>query len=293
MTVTEPPVCARCSDSPDSVTKLEQHLRASKTPPSEIKTPTPLMTSPSSMISLSHPLDRDPPGHHNHSSKSRTLPSWMSLLPSQKRPDPSGKPHASNDTANTQTLVASRSTEGPLQLANVSLIDLTSLSSEIPPDHSPSPTSTASPPTSLHPSSNGGEFASRLGRDHRRVNIRDLPGADRDVVGSIRPGRLERRAFGFLLSDDEVKSVGLTTKQDHQHNIPSNAPRLSVNQIVEHEPLQQRPRFFLRKPSAGVIPAGSCSLEASHTPLPSQDIAPARNPLLRELSGFFTGRTGK
>lgn len=293
MTVTEPPVCARCSDSPDSFTKLEQHLRASKTPASEIKTPTPLMTGSPSMISLSHPLDRDPSGHRNHSSKSRPLPSWMSLLPSQKRPDPSGKPHTSNDTANAQTLATSRSTATPLQLANVSLIDLTSLSSESPPDHPPSPSSTASPPTLLHPSSNGGMFASRFGRDRQRDDIRDPPGAHRGVVEIIRHGRLERRVFDSLLSDDQVKSGGLATTQDPQHNIPSNASQLSRYQIMEREPLQQKPRFSLRKPSTVVTPAESCGLEVSHTPLPSQDIAPARNPLLRELSGLLTSRSGK
>jgi hypothetical protein len=56
MVVNEPPVCSRCSDRPESLTKLEQHVRLSKTPTSEIVMPKHLIGSVGSRISLSDPL---------------------------------------------------------------------------------------------------------------------------------------------------------------------------------------------------------------------------------------------
>ena len=290
MAVIEPPVCPRCSDESDSVSKLEQHVRASKTPPSEIKTPIPLVTSPSFMVSLSHPLDSCPPSHSNSSSMSRPQPAWMSLLPSQRRLSTGAKQQSSNDTAKTQTVEAPRSTTNSIPLANVSIIDLTNPSSETHPNHASLPPSTSSSTTSSNPPPNGRHRGSGLGGVERRDDIRDLSRHDRRILRNAR-GRRGRRVADprNLPSDDEMKSTGPPVVEDLQQTNPSKAPRLSV----EGEALLQKARFSRRKQSPGVGEGGRCRVEASHTRLPSQDIAAARNPILKELSGFLVSRTGR
>ncbi|KIW15341.1 hypothetical protein PV08_05387 [Exophiala spinifera] len=59
MTVQSPPVCPRCSEQPESLDKLEQHVRASQSEPEVIKAPANVVNGQNALISLSQPLDSE------------------------------------------------------------------------------------------------------------------------------------------------------------------------------------------------------------------------------------------
>jgi hypothetical protein len=100
MILTEPPVCDRCIESPDSIAKLEQHASVLREIP---QAPPKVLSSvaPSNLaLPAAQPSNRRPPAQ-SHLRKeqgsrpqdtlqcpqqSRPLPAWMSLLPSNINP---------------------------------------------------------------------------------------------------------------------------------------------------------------------------------------------------------------
>lgn len=88
MILQEPPVCSRCSDSPASIEKLEQHADVLKRPKEQTRPPKRILEGSSGHVSLEQPLSKEANFVTNDplkcTSTSRSLPAWMSLLPSQK-----------------------------------------------------------------------------------------------------------------------------------------------------------------------------------------------------------------
>ncbi|EXJ55011.1 uncharacterized protein A1O5_12750, partial [Cladophialophora psammophila CBS 110553] len=84
MIVKDPPVCSRCADRPDSLTKLEQHVRTSRKGSESVMPPKRLLDGASSRISLTDPLNphanKIGAVHQRH----RMQPPWMTLLPSNR-----------------------------------------------------------------------------------------------------------------------------------------------------------------------------------------------------------------
>ncbi|KAI1617309.1 hypothetical protein EDD37DRAFT_38563 [Exophiala viscosa] len=84
MITQDPPVCSRCRSQPESIPKLEQHVKTSPVEPESIRLPRDLLDGAASVVSISRPLDpkankigptRDGP---------RWMPPWMALLPSRR-----------------------------------------------------------------------------------------------------------------------------------------------------------------------------------------------------------------
>lgn len=88
MALQEPPVCMRCSDSPGSLEKLEQHANVLKKPKEQARASERTLEHCSRHISLGEPFSKQANFVTNDplksTSASRPLPAWMSLLPSQK-----------------------------------------------------------------------------------------------------------------------------------------------------------------------------------------------------------------
>ncbi|EHY54664.1 hypothetical protein ABEF92_003152 [Exophiala dermatitidis] len=92
MTVAEPPVCSGCRVEPESLKKLEQHVR--KVPDlypgneqTTAKAPAGLLDGDGSRISLTHPLSAQANeiGPSQDNDVYRPMPPWMSLLPSVRK----------------------------------------------------------------------------------------------------------------------------------------------------------------------------------------------------------------
>ncbi len=87
MRLGEPPLCSRCSDSPDSVPKLEQHAAVMSIPSDGAEIPE--ATGPTTaLVSLYHPWqDESNAGGQDPLKRppaTRAMPQWMSLLPSNR-----------------------------------------------------------------------------------------------------------------------------------------------------------------------------------------------------------------
>jgi hypothetical protein len=271
--VDEPPVCSRCSEQPESAPKLQQHVRVTKTSSMVIKVPKRLANQ-AGMISLSHPLDVITDKESNGGQSSHLTPTWMTLLPSSRKPF-AGAPR--------QTMANRRSTfpeYEPVQSSTPS-----------PSPHLPLiKDSRIDPPLA---SKNVSKADSVPGRRDTR-GPRGVPrpvdhhplGPDRGIRRESPPDHLPPSNSVSTTADQEINQ-GTAFDRNNRHSFPQ--------QLFNRSNSLQRRRFSLRKtPTAGtIVPAGSCGPEKSHSPMPSQDISPTRAPLLRELSSFFATRAGK
>ena len=93
----EPPLCHRCSDSPASIPKLEQHAAVMKIPSDGAETPK--ATEPTTtLVSLYTPLQDENNDTGQDPLKprpaTRAIPQWMSLLPSNRNAHVRPPPHS-------------------------------------------------------------------------------------------------------------------------------------------------------------------------------------------------------
>lgn len=297
MVVDDPPVCSRCSEDPDSAPRLEQHVRVSKTPGTGIRVPKRLVNQ-AGMISLSDPLNVISSTVSNSKQLSHLTPVWMSLLPSSR------KSFGNNPR---QSMTNRRSTfpeYGRTQL------------SKPPSTPSEEVVHTSFQESHVQKSSPTGPITSPV---HAPIiqSLADPQLKDNDVrKSSPLPGPWEPRGSPRLLGsidhlplvpDQRLRGqsshqhvpasnhVGRSTAQNNQDIVDRNDRQSFSQQLFSRSNSLQRHRFSLRKTptSSTIISAGSCSPEKSHSPVPSQDISPARAPLLKELSSFLATRAGK
>lgn len=297
MVVEDPPVCSRCREDPKSVPRLEQHVRVSKTPSSEIKFPKRLVNQ-AGVISLSDPLNVISSTVTNSKQMFHLTPVWMSLLPSRRK---------SFGINPRQSMTNRRSTfpeYGRAQLSTPALIPserVVRTSFEESHAQKSSPTG----PTTSPVHSPIIQFLADpqlKDNDVRKTNSSPGPWEPRGsprVLGSTDYLPLvPDRGLRGNPSHQHVPAgnhVGHSTAQDSQGVVDGNRRQSFSQQLFSRSNSLQRRRFSLRKtptPSNSVS-AGSCSSEKSHSPVPSQDISPARTPLLKELSSFLATRAGK
>ncbi|KEF58731.1 uncharacterized protein A1O9_06657 [Exophiala aquamarina CBS 119918] len=298
--VDEPPVCLRCSEQPESARNLEQHVRVTGIPSSEIIVPQRLANQ-TEMISLSDPLDLTT-DQASHGEQSQHLtPTWMTLLPSSRKSFEAG-PYQN---------MASRRSIRPGSKPNLSttlpkrLIHpapggiLTQETSRPSQERGPSLPRTADPP--LAPQ-NVSKANPALGRRDTRNHPGPLGTVERHRMG---PDRQLRgwSAPRHLPTSNPINDFPLPGEQKIPHESPSGQTQSSRNsfspQLFQRRNSLPRRRSSLWKICSAstntTAPAaiGTCGPNKSHNPFPSQDISPAKTPLLRELSSFFATRAGK
>lgn len=297
--VDEPPVCLRCSEQPESAPKLEQHVRVTKTPSMVIKVPKRLVNQ-TGLISLSNPLEASTDKGSNGERLPQLTPTWMSLLPSSRKPFVGSACQYMLNRCSTSPGYETTQFSTPFTTRPGRLTQ--SDSKEIP-SQEPSPT-TPVPPSHRPPikdpridpllaTKDVSQADSEPGRRDARYP-RGAPGPvehhplgpDRGIRGQSPPHHLPDSNSVSTTADQEILQVA-PFDRSNRHSFSQ--------QLFNRSNSFQRRRFSIRKiPTAStIVPAGSCGIEKSHSPTPSQDISPARAPLLRELSSFFATRAGK
>ncbi|KIW78239.1 hypothetical protein Z517_08073 [Fonsecaea pedrosoi CBS 271.37] len=274
MIVEEPPVCSRCVDLPESLAKLEQHVRAPRNRPGKVIHPKGLLDGASSRLSLTDPLNPDANRLGAANQKHTMHPPWL-VLQSSKRHAEFMSPYQSGPQLH-QTPRQKQSTA--------------------------SSTPFATPPQSLK----AAELSSCPNIPHQLpLDLAEQPSTP--LVGTVTASWVRP---GTHLSVDSSKSQGLqfsastgssTSPSQHLITSPSDEPRWlqtgSLSRIRRSFSTTKALNPFRRASTTKSFlpPVGSCGPTEMHTPLPSQDIAPARSPIFKELSAFFTSRskTGK
>jgi hypothetical protein len=322
MALQEPPVCSRCSDSPVSIKKLEQHADVLKKPKEQVKSPKHILESSLGHISLDQPLRKeanfvtDDP--LKSTSVSRVLPAWMALLPSQKNAGIHPPKHS---------VLQRRSTFPYFETTRMST-----------PQDSPSPT----PPNEMSTTKNDAHRAPlvipKIGSSREQNRLR-LPSSS-----WIKPqlSSTNLSFFSFVENQPEAadhhmdyvseKSLcpsayavqpSINFSRPRRPSIAKSAPsvidmprnvekekrarkRLSkrfpvkrAEEVTAVPKISERPRRksrpwkldWSRSTSPEENPE-QCQ-KRHHTLEPSQDIEAAKPPFLKELSGFLAGRAGR
>ena len=273
MTIKEPPVCSRCADQPDSVAKLEQHVRV---PPrkgfTNIKSPTGLLDGASERVSLTHPLSPAANKTGLINQGQQLPPPWMTLLPSNRHPA----------TIPPETLNAAKRTHSSTMQNKVQ-----STSFSMPPQY---PTINShgplGGPSRLSPSkvSTSVSLASP-----EAIILEESHEVDEPPMSSSSQQGLQ------------------ATRSTHSSESPSRSiltPTPNDSAILQTDPKNGVRRNFsiprgmntLRRSSTNksvAAPARSCGPSEMHTPVPSQSSTLARTPFFRELSSFFSSRAKK
>jgi hypothetical protein len=316
----EPPVCGRCSDSPSSIAKLEQHADVLKRPSEQARPPSRIMESSSGHVSLEQPFDKDANFVTSDPLKStntpRRLPAWMSLLPSHRN---------SNVHPPKHSVLQRRSTFPYFETTRMST-----------PHDSPAPT----PPES----SNNNEVI----QSTPVVNLETQPCSERTrpqlssswIKPQLSSSNLSFVSFVDNQPDDPDHHMGyvpekslcpsayvvlpsINFSRSRQPSIAKSAPsvidmprnpnrntrsrrrlskRFPVKSVVKVTAVPEIPERTRRRSrpwkldwSRSTSPEESleeCS-KTNHTPEPSQDIEAAKPPFLKELSSFLSSRAGK
>jgi hypothetical protein len=273
MIANDPPVCSRCVDEPSSLTKLEQHVGMPNKSWKSVKTPNGLLDGASERMSLTDPLNPaankiGPPGHGR-----RLPPAWMALLPSNRSPasDSSGhsSPSAKTGTSSSQLKATSTPFTTPPQSPAYERKDQ-SFQAPSPLNQSdasifkPSPSSNSIVPPKSHV-------------------------AEGIVITLSPPKRLEvavsRKSSASKPQDPPASTSG-----------GSEASQAGSKNRIKRSFSVSRGIYAFRKPShpkPESVTLEVCGPPESHTPMPSQDIAPAKTPFFKELSGFFSSRAKK
>lgn len=294
--VETPPVCSRCSEDPDSAPKLEQHVRVSKVPSFEIKVPNPLANQ-AGMISLSDPLNAI--SHMTFNSKHLSLltPSWMSLLPSGDKPF---GVKLRRSVTRRSTYPEYAAAQSPVLSINQFEASSHTNSQEVLTRKSSRPVR-ASGPSYL---STVKSLEATVLEDHG-LRKRLMPPRERDTGGA--PRALGATEHLSLVPDTELcgrspdqhvpdgNDVECGAAEDKQERNVHQSTRHSFSQQLFSRSNSLQRRFSLGKPRSPstITTAGSCGSAKSHSLVPSQDISPAKTPLLKELSSFFATRAGK
>lgn len=273
MLVNDPPVCTRCAEQPESLVKLEQHVRASQGLSGSIHSPKRLLDGASERISLVEPLNSKANKIGTTRQGQRMAPAWMTLLPLNRPPTP----------ALTKPSSPLKHTVSPLKpITRPSTPFVTPPQSPI--SHFRGHPAGAPPPSPLGDIRITDQFPSP-----DSITSKDIYEVDQDVVTSP----------VWHDSQGATSRYSPTSQPGPVSTPPSEDSKRS--QTAPQKPLG---RHFsvskgikaLRKSSAvksNALPVGSCGSPKAHTPMPSQDITPARTPFFRELSSFFSSRAKK
>jgi hypothetical protein len=280
MVVQDPPVCSRCIDQPESVHKLEQHVRISQSASDSIKPPANIVDGACSVISLSHPLSPEPNSIRNAKAGPRLMPPWMaSLYPRQ----PSSNSHASirprrRSTLPTRTTASTLFATPPQypvarDSAGVSLEDPSPvLSAE---DDRKTPEGALSRPsrTTSAPDTN------------EQLNAeQDTP----DVQVQVQPASGTLYTNSEAISDSQDAALQETGEPKLMRSLPGSL-------IKRNNPVAKR-RYSLRRPSAAISIIGTGTVRYSYksstfhesVPSPPQDTAPAKRSMVKDLASFFS-----
>jgi hypothetical protein len=320
MALQEPPVCSRCSDSPGSLEKLQQHANVLKQPKEQARAPARILEGSSGHISLEQPLSKKANFVTNdplkNTSAFRLLPAWMSLLPSQKNAEIHPPKHS---------ILQRRSTFPYFETTRMST-----------PQQSPAHT----PPEDLSTASDTLESTPIAAPEKQSSRAKTRP---RLPSSWIRP-QLSSSNLSFLsFVDNQPEEL-----DHHMDFVPKNplCPSAYMVQPSINFSRPRRPSIAKSAPSVIDIPRGDngkrirkrlkkrfpveviedvCAVpkiperpqrtsrpwkldwsrrtspdesleqwpKTHHTPEPNQDIEAAKLPFLKELSGFLAGRTGK
>ena len=272
MHVNAPPVCERCTSSPASLPKIQQHAELLKIPRerTDASWNPPHITN--YRISIYQPL---PPIHNSLSRPTiepevlLPFPSWMHLLPSQVNSDVKPPRHSVLQRRRTFPYFESTRYSTPFST---------------PPEF---PRTWDSLPKSV-----------RLPSD---LVLEGSDVSEGTQVSTLQLSRtLPKHAPSKQIQTLEARSSLRREQNVVSLQAPSNPPETRLNLRKPSKRLPSLPKGASCKshvPSSKRISgAESCCTRDHHTPEPTQEIAPASNPkppLLRELSGFFSSRAGR
>lgn len=279
MIVSDPPVCFRCHIQPESLSKLEQHVRTSQSSSDAVTPPARLLDGASSRVSLIDPLNPEANRVVNPDHGPRMLPPWMSLLPSNRQPGalpPKTSPLRRRSTFSDRDMNRNSTpfvtppqcpttrTEGNNALRSPSPLSLTSLSG----------------------------LSKELNREDRRDKStqegRQLPGRSPEFTkeGYSQHLRPQPQVL-FHRTSEEPKDYAASASKNFLKR------RLSGHR-AKYQPLRRCSAATVISPSLPVTsPVGSCASTKSNTHVLSQGFSPAKAPFMKELSGFFTSRAEK
>lgn len=317
----EPPVCSRCSGSPGSIDKLEQHADVLKKPKEQARPPKRILEGSSGHLSLEQPLRKEANFVTNDPLKgttaSRSLPAWMSLLPSQKNAEIHPPKHS---------VLQRRSTFPYLETTRMST-----------PDDSPVRTPSIETATERHAEQNTPTVVSNMQTPReksrpRRKSSLVRPQSSSSNLSFVSFEKNQREASNNHMNYFSRRShcpsayVVHPSSNFSRPRAPSSAKSApSVIDVPQKEEKRKRVRRRLSKQlsarntdEATAVPkvpekqrrksrpwkldwSRSSSpeedleecMKANHTPEPSQDIGPAKPPFFKELSGFLASRAGK
>ncbi|KAJ9496870.1 hypothetical protein H2202_007647 [Exophiala xenobiotica] len=280
MVVQDPPVCSRCIDQPESVHKLEQHVRILRSASDSIKPPANIVDGACSLISLSHPLSPEPNSISNAKAGHRLMPPWMaSLYPRQ----PSSNGHTSirprrGSTLPTRTTASTLFATPPQypvarDSAGVSLEE-------------PSPVLSAED-----------RRKSPGGAPSRPSRTTSIPDTNKQLnVEQDRPDVQVQPPSGTPYTNSET----ISDSQDavlQEIDEPKLMRSLPGSLIRRNNPVANR-RYSLRRPSAtnSIIGSRTGTVRDSYksltfhesVPSPPQDTAPAKRSMVRDLASFFS-----
>ncbi|EXJ85603.1 hypothetical protein A1O1_05969 [Capronia coronata CBS 617.96] len=275
MTVDEPPVCSRCSIEPQSLAKLEQHVRRSRSKSAVIHAPAGLLDGAGWTVSLSDPLNPEANKIGIKSHGSRSMPPWMSLLPSVRRqkehPQPQSQPQEESQRRSKVPYLDTADSSKPCQTRPQDP-DSLDQSSKLPSALSPVPSqqSTNAPLVlQLQPPPQG--ISHKPSQGHQAI-------APSNARANLQPSPFQTGLNTLQRRADEPKGAR-----------PCSTPPIQRSLSIQRR-IDSLSRATITKNTPPASSGGACSWSKSQDPMPSQDIAPAKSPLYKELSGFFATR---
>ena len=293
MLIDEVPVCDRCGDQPESLARLEQHGRALKHASKRTSTARSNSRFPG-RISLSSPLDPisdfQPGDRLKQLDAGPPFPTWMNLLPSS----------VSGTTSTSQYTLMRRRSTFPLY---------ESIKPPTPPDNSPdSPEQDPedvlalaiaiqglSPIPSMQTLKGNAKHPYQSTSTSYPPKARVTDKIPRPDVEDIQPW--SKSLSRVQAATSEVQPLLADSPPGQTLSSPDPSPLVSISRKstrLQKTPLSATsclPPAAVRKSSA-TNGHGSCG-GLPHSAMPSQKIDPARPPFYKELSGFFTRRTGR
>ncbi len=274
MTVKDPPVCSRCVDEPESVTKLEQHVRTPRKNSRATQTPKGLLDGTSERLSLTYPLNPDANRIGPSGQTQQIPPAWMTLLPSKRLPGASPPGRSSSISKRNIALEHNKEPSNPF----------------ITPPQSPKTTFGdhrlgAPSRYSLSHVARGTPLASP-----KSMMTLDIPTIDEDSIASS--DQKEPEVTGSRRSSPSQPQSPVTPRSTETKASRSGSP----NRIRRSFSMSKGISGF-RRSSTG-RPARTPVIldpQSPHSSMPSQKVAPTKAPFFKELVGFFSSRskTGK
>ena len=268
MSAQEPPVCSRCVDESSSVAKLEQHVRTPSKDSKSIHSPRGLLDGVSERLSLTNPLSPDankigPPGQTR-----RMPPARMNMLSSKRvtgMNSPGQPRHGAKMTAPTRRSPIVTPPQSPKLGEREQALEATS--------H-----------LSIGDDAKDGSLPSPNSLIAREIDV-----IGREAVAQPVQPELEGRASN---KPSLAKPENFRTSTQSSLNVSQTGSKSPVRRSFS---ISNTVNAFGRpsKSKSVAAPAEPCGSPESHTPMPSQDISPAKAPFLRELSTFFSSRTRK